>query len=79
MTADELPVPEATSLAVAGGAAPDRTDLLVRLLQTLWEAYAAWQEGGDGGRHAAGRRRTPPACATIGRDVRVDAAVGARR
>jgi BirA family biotin operon repressor/biotin-[acetyl-CoA-carboxylase] ligase len=71
MTAAELPVPEATSLSLAhAGDAPDRTDLLVLLLQTLWEAYDAWQTGGDqaaahlAASYAAG-------CATIGRDVSV--------
>ena len=46
MTADELPVPEATSLAIEG-AAPDRTELLGLLLDTLWEGYVAWHEGGE--------------------------------
>jgi BirA family biotin operon repressor/biotin-[acetyl-CoA-carboxylase] ligase len=77
MTAEELPVPEATSLAVASaGAPPDRTDLLVAVLQTLWEAYAAW-EAGEG---LAGMRLAESyvaACATIGRDVRVDLPSGA--
>jgi BirA family biotin operon repressor/biotin-[acetyl-CoA-carboxylase] ligase len=73
MTAEELPVPEATSLAVAAtdGAAPDRTDLLVAVLRTIWEAYTAWDEGGD----LAGMRLADSyvaACATVGREVRVD-------
>jgi len=72
MTAEELPVAEATSLAVASeGEPPDRTDLLVALLQTLWEGYAAWEAGAE----LAGMRLAESyvaACATIGRDVRVD-------
>jgi BirA family biotin operon repressor/biotin-[acetyl-CoA-carboxylase] ligase len=72
MTAEELPVPEATSLAVASpGAVPDRTQLLVSLLASLWESYTAWQEGGD----LAGMRLAESyvaACATIGRQVRID-------
>ena len=71
MTADELPVPEATSLAVAGGSVPDRTDLLVAVLASVWESYAAWQEGGE----PAGRRLAESyaaACATIGSEVRVE-------
>jgi BirA family transcriptional regulator, biotin operon repressor / biotin---[acetyl-CoA-carboxylase] ligase len=71
MTAEELPVPEATSLAVAGTVAlPDRTDLLLDVLASLWESYAAWQEGGD----PAGIRLAESyvaACSTIGRAVRV--------
>ena len=75
MTADELPVPEATSLAVAGEV-PDRTDLLGDLLDTLWEAYVAWQEGGAA---AAERLATSydAACATVGRDVAVSLPGGA--
>ena len=72
MTADELPVPEATSLAVAGsGEVPDRTSLLVSLLASLWESYTAWQEG----ELLAGMRLAESyaaACATIGQRVRVD-------
>ena len=70
MTAEELPVPEATSLAVAG-TAPDRTDLLIDVLASVWESYTTWQEGGD----LAGMRLAESyvaACATIGAQVRVD-------
>ncbi len=70
MTADELPVPEATSLALEGGA-PDRTELLGLLLDTLWEGYVAWQEGGDAAtEHLAASYAA--ACSTIGRAVRVE-------
>jgi BirA family biotin operon repressor/biotin-[acetyl-CoA-carboxylase] ligase len=69
MTAEELPVPEATSLAVAGQA-PDRTELLIAVLASLWESYTAWQEGGDlGGMRLAASYAA--ACATLGRQVRV--------
>jgi BirA family biotin operon repressor/biotin-[acetyl-CoA-carboxylase] ligase len=72
MSAEELPVPEAISLAVARPAAvQDRTDLLVDLLASLWESYATWQEGGD----LAGMRLAASyvaACSTIGHEVRVD-------
>ena len=72
MTIEELPVPGATSLALASedGAAPDRTDVLVAVLETFWEAYTAWEEGGD----LAGMRLADSyvaACATVGREVRV--------
>jgi BirA family biotin operon repressor/biotin-[acetyl-CoA-carboxylase] ligase len=70
MTAEELPVPEATSLAVEGEA-PDRTELLGLLLDTLWEGYVAWQEGGEAAtRHLAASYAA--ACSTIGHVVRVD-------
>ena len=65
MTADELPVPEATSLAIEGEA-PDRTELLGLLLDTLWEGYVAWQEGGEAATaHLAASYAA--ACSTIGR------------
>jgi BirA family biotin operon repressor/biotin-[acetyl-CoA-carboxylase] ligase len=70
MTADELPVPEATSLAIEGEV-PDRTELLGLLLDTLWEGYVTWQEGGE----AATTRLAASyaaACSTIGQRVRVD-------
>lgn len=69
MTADELPVPGATSLALEGDT-PDRTELLGLLLDTLWDAYVAWQEGGEA---AAARLAAAyaEACATVGRDVSV--------
>ena len=70
MTADELPVPEATSLAIEGEA-PDRTELLGLLLDTLWEGYVAWQEGGEAATaHLAASYAA--ACSTIGQAVRVD-------
>ncbi len=73
LTADELPVPTATSLALESGpgAEPDRTHLLVELLRSLREAYDAWQAGGT---DATGRLRSSyaAACVTVGREVRVD-------
>ena len=70
MTADELPVAEATSLAIEG-AAPDRTELLGLLLDTLWEGYVAWQDGGEAATsHLAASYAA--ACSTIGRPVHVD-------
>ncbi|MGY2704448.1 biotin--[acetyl-CoA-carboxylase] ligase [Nocardioides sp. HB32] len=70
-TRDELPVPAATSLALAGGAEPDRTAVLVELLRSLREAYDLWQTGGaDATRHL--RASYSAGCVTIGREVRVD-------
>jgi BirA family transcriptional regulator, biotin operon repressor / biotin---[acetyl-CoA-carboxylase] ligase len=71
MTAEELPVPEAGSLALARpDAVPGRTGVLLMLLETLAETYQAWQEGG-----AAGQERWTAsyaaACVTLGRDVAV--------
>ena len=71
MTAEELPVPEATSLAVVDAAGvPDRTALLLDVLASLWESYAAWQEGGDLGAMRLAESYAA-ACATIGSRVRV--------
>lgn len=73
-TAEELPVETATSLALATGSSPDRTELLAALLGSLAEEYVAWQ-----------RARTDPlraaytdACVTIGQEVRVDLPSGER-
>jgi BirA family biotin operon repressor/biotin-[acetyl-CoA-carboxylase] ligase len=69
-TAAELPVPEATSLALCG-AEIARDDLLVAVLASLDAGYAAWcAAGGDpesSGLAAAYRSR----CATLGADVAV--------
>lgn len=47
-SAQELPVPTATSLALAGYPRPDRTDLLVRLLGEVHAVVRRWeQSGGD--------------------------------
>lgn len=71
LTEDELPVPSATSLALASGTEPDRTAVLVELLRELREAYDAWQAGGsDATTHL--RSSYAAACVTVGREVRVD-------
>ncbi|WP_253943751.1 biotin--[acetyl-CoA-carboxylase] ligase [Nocardioides marmotae] len=73
LTAEELPVPTATSLAIEAGeaGAPDRTALLVGVLASLRESYDTWQAGGD----LAGMRLAASyadACVTVGREVRVE-------
>lgn len=71
MGTEELPVATATSLALAGGGEPDRTEVLVAVLAGLREAYDSWQAGGEQGpsRLSVSYAR---ACLTVGRDVRVD-------
>jgi BirA family biotin operon repressor/biotin-[acetyl-CoA-carboxylase] ligase len=71
MTAEELPVPTATSLAVAGPGAPDRTSVLLAVVAAVREGYDVWQTGGEQGtaRLATSYRSN---CATLGRDVRVE-------
>ena len=71
LTADELPVPTATSLEIELGRPVDRTDVLVEALNAIREAVDAWELGGDdsGMRlHAS----YAAACVTVGQDVRVD-------
>ncbi len=71
LRADELPVPEATSLLLAGSACTDRDPLLRALLRNLADWYRRWcGAGGDpqaSGLHDAYRRH----CGTLGREVRV--------
>lgn len=71
LTADELPVPTATSMLVELGEPVDRTDVLVELLNAVREAFDAWEEGGD----LNGMRLMDSysaACVTLGRDVTVE-------
>jgi BirA family biotin operon repressor/biotin-[acetyl-CoA-carboxylase] ligase len=70
-TREELPVPTATSLALAGATGLDRTSLLLALLTALRRRYDDWVAGGgDPGRgvHEDYHRR----CLTLGQQVRVD-------
>ena len=81
LTAEELPVPTATSLGLepdgsgGSGSAPDRTSLLTLLLRSLREAYDAWEAGGEA---ATGRLRSSysAACVTVGHQVRVEQPTG---
>ena len=73
MTAEELPVPTATSLSLETGPAdpPDRTDVLLDVVAAIRETYDDWQLGGE----PAGQRLAASyasACVTVGRQVRVD-------
>lgn len=64
LSADELPVPTATSLALEGSKA-SATEVVLGVLTALEESYRRWVEGGDL-RAWFGQR-----CSTIGRQVRV--------
>ena len=71
MRADELPVPEATSLAIEGAACTDRDPLLRALLRGLADGYQTWREA-EGDPDASGLRAAYRLhCATLGREVRV--------
>ncbi len=70
--AEELPVPTATSLAVAhADLTPTREGVLLGVAAAVREGYDAWQAGGS---EAAARLASSyvAACATVGQDVRVD-------
>ncbi|MET7292021.1 biotin--[acetyl-CoA-carboxylase] ligase [Streptomyces griseoloalbus] len=72
LRADELPVPTAGSLALAGAVSTDRDPLLRGMLRALEEWYGRWRAaGGDAG--ACGLQETYAAgCATLGRVVRAE-------
>jgi BirA family biotin operon repressor/biotin-[acetyl-CoA-carboxylase] ligase len=64
-TREELPVPEATSLALTSGSQVDRDELLRVLLLELQQELEAWESGGEV------RRRYLSQCVTVGQQVRV--------
>lgn len=70
-TTEELPVPTATSLAIAAPGAPDRTQVLLEVVAAIREGYDVWQAGGELGtaRLSTSYRSH---CVTLGRDVRVE-------
>jgi BirA family transcriptional regulator, biotin operon repressor / biotin---[acetyl-CoA-carboxylase] ligase len=69
---DELPVPTATSITLAGAAHGDRDPLLRALLRQLADLYGRWRAAG-GDPVACGLRETYLMhCATVGRQVRLD-------
>ncbi|MCL1869793.1 MAG: biotin--[acetyl-CoA-carboxylase] ligase [Promicromonosporaceae bacterium] len=84
-THDELPVPTATSLALAGtpDAALDRTALMTALLRELADVVGRWTDDeGDAQAPGPGGARSladeyAGMCATLGQDVRADLAGGA--
>ncbi|MFF4601855.1 biotin--[acetyl-CoA-carboxylase] ligase [Streptomyces sp. NPDC001339] len=72
LTAAELPVPTAGSLALAGAVTTDRDPLLRAVLRSLEHWYGEWQTA-DGDPAAGGLQETYAAgCATLGRSVRAE-------
>lgn len=69
---DELPVPQAGSLALAGAITTDRDPLLRAVLRSLEEWYGRWRAAG--GDPVASRLQEAYAagCATLGRTVRAE-------
>ncbi|MCC9310931.1 biotin--[acetyl-CoA-carboxylase] ligase [Kitasatospora sp. RB6PN24] len=71
LRADELPVPTAASLALAGAEVTDRAILLRALLREFAELYGEWQAA-HGDPQASGLLPAYTArCTTLGRQVRV--------
>lgn len=77
LTAEELPVPTATSLWLQGAQVLDRTQLAAILLDNLDRRLAEWEEPGD---QAIRRLRDEfvEHCDTIGRQVRIELPDGSR-
>ncbi|MDX3801282.1 biotin--[acetyl-CoA-carboxylase] ligase [Streptomyces sp. AK04-3B] len=72
LRAEELPVPQAGSLALAGAVTTDRDPLLRAVLRSLEEWYGRWRAAG-GDPDASGLQETYAAgCATLGRTVRAE-------
>lgn len=68
---EELPVPTATSLALAGASTTDRDTVLRAVLRRLGRDYRSWREH-DGEADTCGLRPTYLSlCTTLGRDVTV--------
>ncbi|MFD9127179.1 biotin--[acetyl-CoA-carboxylase] ligase, partial [Kitasatospora sp. NPDC059571] len=71
LRAAELPVPTASSLALAGAAVTDRQTLLRALLREFAELYGEWRAAA-GDPHASGLLPAYTArCTTLGRQVKV--------
>jgi BirA family biotin operon repressor/biotin-[acetyl-CoA-carboxylase] ligase len=76
-SAAELPVPTATSLALAGGPRPDRTDVLVRLLGEVHAVVRRWEAAGGDAAAAGLLEEYTAVSATLGTRVRAELAGGA--
>lgn len=76
LRADELPVPQATSLAIEGSACTDRDVLLRELLRRLDVLERHWRDAGGDADGSGLRDAYRRCCATLGRQVRVQLAAG---
>jgi BirA family biotin operon repressor/biotin-[acetyl-CoA-carboxylase] ligase len=75
-SAEELPVPTATSLALAGYPRPDRTDVLVRLLGEVHAVVRRWEKAGGDAATAGLLDEYAAVSATLGTRVRAELAGG---
>ena len=73
MTAQELPVANATSLLLAGATQLDRNLILSKFLNLFKDNFAKWDEGADF------VDRYSKVCATLGREVQIEVAGRANR
>ncbi|NHC14670.1 biotin--[acetyl-CoA-carboxylase] ligase [Motilibacter deserti] len=72
LTAEERPVPTATSLLLEGAAETDRTKVLVAVLSELGERYAGWAAAGGDPEASGLLPAYTGLCSTLGRHVRVE-------
>ncbi|MEU1373551.1 biotin--[acetyl-CoA-carboxylase] ligase [Streptomyces triculaminicus] len=72
LRADELPVPAAGSLALAGAKVLDRDPLLRAVLRSLEEWYEAWRAAGGDPAGCRLQEAYTAGCATLGRSVRAE-------
>jgi BirA family biotin operon repressor/biotin-[acetyl-CoA-carboxylase] ligase len=69
---DELPVPDATSLAIEGASTTDRDTLLRAVLRELAAVDQDWRAAGGDAEACGLRERYLRLCATIGESVRIE-------
>ncbi|MEU5048144.1 biotin--[acetyl-CoA-carboxylase] ligase [Streptomyces sp. NPDC021096] len=72
LRADELPVPGAGSLALAGAEVLDRDPLLRAVLRSLEEWYREWRAAGGDPALCRLQEAYATGCATLGRSVRAE-------
>ncbi|MFI1097121.1 biotin--[acetyl-CoA-carboxylase] ligase [Streptomyces sp. NPDC020917] len=72
LRAGELPVPTASSLALAGAAVTDRDPLLRAVLRSLADWYTAWRAAGGDPSACRLDQTYAAGCATLGRQVRAE-------
>ncbi|AOR32433.1 biotin--[acetyl-CoA-carboxylase] ligase [Streptomyces fodineus] len=72
LRADELPVPQAGSLALAGAVSTDREPLLQAVLRSLGDWYGRWRAAGGDPAVSGLQEAYAAGCATLGRSVRAE-------
>ncbi|MFH8785943.1 biotin--[acetyl-CoA-carboxylase] ligase [Streptomyces roseoverticillatus] len=72
LRADELPVPTAGSLALAGAQVLDRDPLLRAVLRSLEEWYGLWRDAAGDPAQSRLQEAYTAGCATLGRNVRAE-------